>query len=249
MIFYTYIWKDANGTPFYVGKGKGKRYVAANDNQRSKAFMQVYTCGGCVSEIMDEFIHESEAFAHEMELIQLYGRREFGGLLVNATDGGEGASGWVPNSKTRFNMGKSNRGKKINNITRIALIAANTGRVHTSEEKEKRRIALLGRKLTDEWKRKIAEAHIGKRHSKDHVENNAIGQRMRGPRSGIFKGVCYRERSGKWRASIISKEIGTFTTSEQAARAYDKAAIAAWGIGNCYLNFPNEAASYVDIAA
>ncbi len=50
------------------------------------------------------------------------------------------------------------------------------------------------------------------------------------------------------------KYLGRHATAEDAALAYDRAAIAAWGYGNCYLNFPaaandNGQVSLLDAAA
>lgn len=92
-MFYTYLWRDASGVPFYVGKGIGKRAWTTNAKHRSTSFVEEHAKGGCSVEIVDEFILESEAHALEMELIERYGRRDIGtGVLVNRTDGGEGVS-------------------------------------------------------------------------------------------------------------------------------------------------------------
>lgn len=67
---------------------------------------------------------------------------------------------------------------------------------------------------------------------------NAKGQ----PNKSGFKGVAYVNATGKWRAYIkpFGKQlsIGTFTTKEEAAKAYDKEARKYWG-DYAYLNFPD----------
>jgi hypothetical protein len=57
-----------------------------------------------------------------------------------------------------------------------------------------------------------------------------------------FKGVMVDSRSGRCSARLKHNgkihHLGCFGTYEEAARAYDAAAVAMWGGGNCYLNFP-----------
>lgn len=68
-------------------------------------------------------------------------------------------------------------------------------------------------------------------------------QRSRPP-TAYYKGVCFHKKNGNWIAKIYLagkiKNLGSFASEKDAARAYDIAASAAWGAGNCYLNFPDE---------
>jgi hypothetical protein len=64
------------------------------------------------------------------------------------------------------------------------------------------------------------------------------GHRYRGPQRGSasrFKGIT--PAGGKWRAQIKGRHLGLFLSEEDAARAYDMAAIATFG-PDTYLNFP-----------
>lgn len=266
MEFYTYIWRDASGVPFYVGKGKGKR--AHNTKQRSKEFKEIYTQGGCAVEIVDWFIHESQAHAHEVELIELYGRRDFGGTLVNKTDGGEGISGLSAEGRAKISASKL--GKKRGPLTdehRARMSAALTGKPGKSPSAEARAkisAALTGRPGTPhtnetrakmsanaanrppEYYDRVTAAKTGKKRepfSSEWIEAMCRVQRMKPPRDG-FKGVCFDINRDKWMAKIKTddrpRHLGRFPTPEEAARAYDRAALEAWGFGNCYLNFPEE---------
>ena len=47
----------------------------------------------------------------------------------------------------------------------------------------------------------------------------------------------YVGKGVKRRARALSKRSAEFMAIH-TARAYDAAALAAWGVGNCYLNFP-----------
>lgn len=75
-----------------------------------------------------------------------------------------------------------------------------------------------------------------------HAEN----QYNRRPLGGTsrFKGVCWNREHGKWRAAIRTggKDLylGYYATEEDAARAYDAAALQYFGVF-ARLNFPGDA--------
>ncbi len=73
-----------------------------------------------------------------------------------------------------------------------------------------------------------------------HSENHAARPLQRNSTSG-FKGVSYAKRERLWRAYIVKMRrqqgLGYFTTAEEAARAYDRAALTAFG-EFARLNFP-----------
>jgi hypothetical protein len=61
-----------------------------------------------------------------------------------------------------------------------------------------------------------------------------------------YKGVTLYKRTGRWRGHITvdgtQRHLGYFATAEEAARAYDAAALATWG-EFARPNFPEERAS------
>lgn len=105
-MFYVYVYRDPrptkNNQPVYVGKGTGDRDLShwsrGSHNKPFQDFIAHLKVRGLVAtcERVFETEDESAAFAKEVELISLYGRRNLGkGPLFNLTDGGEGATGAV----------------------------------------------------------------------------------------------------------------------------------------------------------
>ncbi len=94
MRFYTYLWLRSNGTPYYVGKGRGNRVYNSHPHHRPpKDRTRI---------IIFPMLNEAEAFESEKALIELFGRKDSGtGILRNLTDGGEGPAGWKPSEAIR----------------------------------------------------------------------------------------------------------------------------------------------------
>jgi hypothetical protein len=93
--YYTYAYLREDGTPYYIGKGRGNRIYCKQGRP-------------CNSPPRDRIIKlkqnltEEEAFKHEIYMITIFGRKDLGtGILYNRTNGGEGASATVPNEKTK----------------------------------------------------------------------------------------------------------------------------------------------------
>jgi hypothetical protein len=107
-IFYVYVFFRNDGTPYYVGKGKGGRAW-----WKRKAGVKPPKNLNLVK-ILVKDLSESEAYEWEIDLIALLGRKDLGtGCLRNRTDGGEGASGAVRSEEFKNNMrGDNNINRK-----------------------------------------------------------------------------------------------------------------------------------------
>lgn len=90
-MYYCYAWLREDGTPYYIGKGKGNRaYV----RQRKKNSARPPQDRSRIL-FLKKDLTEEEALKFEVYMIFLYGRKDNGtGILHNHSDGGEGTSGF-----------------------------------------------------------------------------------------------------------------------------------------------------------
>lgn len=73
-----------------------------------------------------------------------------------------------------------------------------------------------------------------------HSQNGSNQAKTSRKTSSIYKGVCWNKKNSAWCASIgiMRKHLGYFKSDLEAAKAYDKAAIAKYG-EFARLNFPS----------
>ena len=101
--YYVYLYLREDNTPYYVGKGKGKR-AFTNNGRRMKL-----PADKTKITFHSENLTEEEAFELEKKLIAQYGRKDNGtGILRNLTDGGDGGtSGAIKSDETRMKQSKA----------------------------------------------------------------------------------------------------------------------------------------------
>lgn len=101
MNYYTYAFLREDGTPYYIGKGKGNRcYVKANRKvPRPEDRNRIIK--------LKENLSEQEAFRHEMYMISVLPN------LHNFTKGGEGTSGYRHTEEAKQKMKDKWEGRTI----------------------------------------------------------------------------------------------------------------------------------------
>lgn len=213
-IFYVYVlFRPWDGSPFYVGKGKGDRWrdhERPSENHPNRHLMNVIKKAKRLNlEIpkvkIRENLTELEAFEIEKSFIAAIGRGK-SGPLVNLTDGGEGSAGWKHPPEWRALMSQLMTGKpgpkgvKRSAETRekLRLIASRrTAEVKASHGNKKR-----GGKLTLEHRLKLRDAKLGKRLSAAHRAN--IGKAHLGKKRSVEARKRMRQAmtrdptSGRW---------------------------------------------------
>lgn len=202
-MFYVYVYLDPRRSgkytyknvsflfePFYIGKGKNKRYldhITQVDRKKksyfrekllkilseySKQELQKYIL------ILRDGLSEEEAFELEKELIKSIGRADLGlGCLTNHTDGGEGTRGgrgskgarWTQSEDAKQKISIANKGKPKTEAHKRKLSIFHTGRKHTeeslakmSEIKKGERNSMFGKHRTLKDKNKISKTLKGK---------------------------------------------------------------------------------------
>jgi len=126
--YYTYAYLREDGTPYYIGKGKGYRAYQKRRSINLPPKNRII--------FLKQNLTEEEAFRHEIYMIAVFGRKDNQtGILRNLTNGGEGISG-------------ANQSKEKNGFYK---------KTHTEESKLKISKAKMGSKFPDNLKLIVSE--------------------------------------------------------------------------------------------
>lgn len=203
--FYTYLHCTPDFLPFYVGKGSGKRaYFMYDRNPHHQNKIKKY---GKENIKVFVFPCDSEKQAFSDEIQQIRQLRRDGYDLVNLTDGGDGATGFVHSEETRLKMSAVAKGKK-KPLTSIGLIGNKNslGVKRSNETKKKMSEANSDRFVTekmriqmalprsDETKKRMSVSAIGntnwlgRKHKPESIQAKALASKY------LWANPEYRER-------------------------------------------------------
>ena len=163
MQYYTYAYLREDRTPYYIGKGTGKRIYSKQKNIKPPKDKSRII-------FLKQNLTEEEAFKHEKYMIDVFGRKDLGtGILHNKTNGGEGVSGLIHSEETKIKMSEARKGEKNHNYgktlsdeTKRKLSEVNKGKTHSEEHKRNISEAHKGRTHSEETRRKLSDVHKGK---------------------------------------------------------------------------------------
>ena len=165
-MYYTYAYLREDGTPYYVGKGKGDRAYrkvgkpCVTPKDKSKI---IY---------LKTNLTEEQSFNHERYMIFILGRKDLGtGSLLNKSDGGEGRSGYIPTKELKINQSKRMSGENNPMYGKRGVECPWYGRKHSEETKDKISKSLTGenhnfygKTHTKETKQKMSEIKKGEKN-------------------------------------------------------------------------------------
>jgi len=188
-MYYTYAYLREDGTPYYIGKGKGNRAYrksgkpCATPKDKSKI---IY---------LKTNLTEEQSFNHEKYMIFIIGRKDLGtGILLNKSDGGEGASGCIQSEETRRKRSAKMKGENNPLYGKRGKDSPRYGKTHTQETKDKIRKSLQGNVISEETRIKISEKNklnrfgeknpfYGRKHSEETKQKMKEAAKRRKERS------------------------------------------------------------------
>lgn len=172
--FYTYLHCKPDGTPFYVGKGRGNR--ALKFSERSAHHKSVVAKYG--RESIDVFIFpresEQDAFDTEIRWIAQFMRE--GHNLANKTNGGEGMSN--PTLEVRAKISAANKNKIISEEHRQLLSTLHKGNTYAK-----------GTKRSESFRAEMSARLIGNTHTLGQKATDQTRAKLSAARKGIKRGT------------------------------------------------------------
>ena len=173
-MYYTYAYLREDGTPYYIGKGKGDRLYrkvgkpCATPKDKNKIIH------------LKTNLTEEEAFNHERYMIFILGRKDLGtGILLNKSDGGEGRSGYIPTEELKRNQSEKMKGENNPLYGKKGKDSPRYGKKHTQETKDKIRKSLQGNVISQKCRQVVSEKNkvnqLGEKNSfygRKHTEES-----------------------------------------------------------------------------
>jgi len=167
--FYTYAYLRKDRTPYYIGKGSGKRIY-----EKRRRYCKPPKDKSRII-FLKQNLTEEEAFKHEKYMIAVFGRKDLGtGILHNRTDGGEGLSGFTHSEESKRKQSEKMKGENNPNYGKRGKDTSKYGKKHSEESKRRQSEKMkgennpnYGKQLSIKTREKLSESNKGKIHSEE----------------------------------------------------------------------------------
>jgi hypothetical protein len=192
-MFCTYAHYTPQGRLFYIGKGSSERRAHYMQGRNNYWNKIVAKYGTPEVQILASWDTEEEAFSHEVLLISCF--RDMGYELANLTNGGDGTSGYKHTEEHR----------RKNSLAKMGKIW-NLGRKHSEETKRKCGVKNIGRVHTEEEKQKRATKLIGNKNAvgnTNRLEYKIIGTHIQTGEQIEFLGAKAVNAAGFQHSNVI----------------------------------------------
>lgn len=167
--FYAYIYYRKDGvTPFYVGKGKGHRYLQFSAH--NKWCQRIIHKEGRDNIKVEVIPCQTEKEAFDWECLLITQLRMFF-VLCNFTEGGEGCAGRKLSKETRSKIAESHKGIIPSEQTKSRISITLKGIPLSKERKEKMAISRIGRYCSAQTREKLSHSLRGNKNTLGHLKS------------------------------------------------------------------------------
>ncbi len=172
--YYTYAYLREDRTPYYIGRGSGRRAFKNHRHIPVPPKDRVL--------FLKTGLTFSESVYHERYMIAVLGRKDLGtGILRNLTDGGEGTQNLSPSARQK--IAEANLGRRLSEETKAKIAKA----AQNMSEETKAKIAEASRNRSPETRAKLSAAGKARRLTPEHRAKIAEAARNASPEVKLRK--------------------------------------------------------------
>lgn len=201
-IYYIYAYLRKDGTPYYIGKGSGRRAWDKSHSTKVPDRSRVI--------IMENGLTEIGAYALERRYIRWWGRRDIGtGILRNMSDGGEGRSGFSEDARKK--LSESSRNRKPYSPGHSQMMSEMLRKRWSDPEfRAKMSERHKGRPKSEDHRRKIGESQVNKVVSEESKKKQSQSHKLayangRQPNKGMLGRKLTDEQRERCRQAVLKR--------------------------------------------